>query len=371
MPAPKITIKIGADTGKLQKDLHKANGIVGKFSSMASGAMLGLAAAAGAAAFKIGVDGVRSAIEDEKSQKALATSLKNSTKATQEQTAAVEEYITKQQFRYGKSDVDLRRSLAKLALATNDLTKAQKLQAIALDVAAGANISLDAATAIVAKAQLGAFTAFKKLGVALDEHIVKTKDVDAATAALASKFRGQAAAAADTFQGKLDAVNEIVGEMKETIGAALLDQLKPLVDWMASPAGQKAIINFFAAFQDGVAKTAEEIAVLSRQFKNIGEFAVQYHLLDVLNALSKLGLAANPLTMFALDPLGLKNQGPAVTPTGNIRTGVQLPNNGQIGHTIVINGAIDPVGTAKTVSKVLNGAPSNLVNTTQTGKRTR
>lgn len=271
MKMPKISISIGADTGRLRKDMRKADGIVNKFSRVASTAFDGLAVAAAGAAFKIGVDGVKSAIEDQKSQAQLALALKNTTKATDAQIAATEDYITKTQLRYGKSDVELRASLVKLATVSKSATKAQKLQAIALDVSAGANISLEAATTLVAKAQQGSFTGFKKLGIKLDENITKTKNADAATAVLASTYSGAAAAAADTMSGKMDRLNEKWGEAQEQIGGVLLEGLEPLMDWFQTPEAEAIITDFVEVFGDGIKTVAENLPTILDNMKTLGD----------------------------------------------------------------------------------------------------
>ena len=61
-----IEVKIGADTSRLGHDMKKADGIVGRFSKAASNALMGVGIAAAGAAVKIGVDGVKAYIEDEK-----------------------------------------------------------------------------------------------------------------------------------------------------------------------------------------------------------------------------------------------------------------------------------------------------------------
>lgn len=271
MKTPKISISIGADTGRLRKDMRKADGIVNKFSRVASTAFDGLAVAAAGAAFKIGVDGVKSAIEDQKSQAQLALALKNTTKATDAQIAATEDYITKTQLRYGKSDVELRASLVKLATVSKSATKAQKLQAIALDVSAGANISLEAATTLVAKAQQGSFTGFKKLGIKLDENITKTKNADAATAVLASTYSGAAAAAADTMSGKMDRLNEKWGEAQEQIGGVILEGLEPLMDWFQTPEADAIITDFVDVFGDGIKTIAQNLPTILDNMKTLGD----------------------------------------------------------------------------------------------------
>ena len=62
------------------------------------------AAAAGAYAVKIGIDGVKAAIADEAAQVKLAGALRNATGATDDQIAAVEKQILKMSLATGVSD---------------------------------------------------------------------------------------------------------------------------------------------------------------------------------------------------------------------------------------------------------------------------
>ena len=215
---------------KADGQLGKTEGSLSKFGKAAGTAFAAAGAAALAYAGTLLVDGVKAAIEDEKAQVKLATALKNATGATDDQIAAVEDYITKTSLATGVTDTELRPSLEKLAIATGSVTEAQKLQALALDVSAGSGKSLEAVSTALAKAANGNVSALTRLGVPLDENIIKTKDFDAATKALAESFGGQAAAQADTFEGKMTRLSVAFDEAKETAGSFILDAIQPLAD---------------------------------------------------------------------------------------------------------------------------------------------
>jgi len=172
-----LTLKLLADVDNFTKNLDKADKDVSTFGDKVTdfGKKAGLAfAAAGAAAVayagKLAIDGVKSAIEDAAAQTKLALTLKNVTGATDNQIAATEDYITKTSLAFGVTDEDLRPSLERLSRATGDLSKAQKLQAVALDVSAGSGKSLEAVTNAMAKAAEGNTAALGKLGIDLEEH---------------------------------------------------------------------------------------------------------------------------------------------------------------------------------------------------------
>ena len=135
-----LTLKLLADIDNFTKNTNLAeaqaqglSGKVEKFGAAAKAAFAAAAAAAAAYAVKLGVDGVKAAIEDEQAQASLARTLQAATGATNEQIAATEKYIGKMQLATGVADTDLRKALARLALSTNDVTKSQELLSLALD----------------------------------------------------------------------------------------------------------------------------------------------------------------------------------------------------------------------------------------------
>jgi phage-related protein len=232
-----LTLKLLADVDNFTKNLDKADKDVATFGDKVTdfGKKAGLAfAAAGAAALayagKLAIDGVKSAIEDAAAQTKLALTLKNVTGATDDQIAATEDYITKTSLAFGVTDDDLRPSLERLARATGDVEKAQKLQTVAIDVAAGSGKSLEAVTNAMAKAAEGNTASLAKLGIGLTSAQLKTMSMDQITAQLASTFENQASAKADTFQGKLTRLQVAFDEGKETVGKYILDAITPMVE---------------------------------------------------------------------------------------------------------------------------------------------
>lgn len=231
-----LKLSILADVDDLRQKLNQADnevqgfgGKLGNFAKVAGAAFAAAGAAAAAYAGKLLVDGVKAAIEDEAAQAKLATTLGNVTGATKAQIAATEDYITKTSLAFGVTDDQLRPSLDRLVRSTQNVEEAQKLQTLALDVAAGTGKDLESVTNALAKAHDGNLGALKKLGVTIDDSIIKSKDFDAATAALAATFEGQATKQADTFQGKMARLSIAFSEAKETVGSFVLDAITPLI----------------------------------------------------------------------------------------------------------------------------------------------
>jgi len=299
-----LTLKLLADVDNFTKNLNKADKDVMSFGDKVAdfGKKAGLAfAAAGAAAVayagKLAVDGVKSAIEDAAAQEKLALTLKNVTGATNAQIAATEDYITQTSLAFGITDDDLRPSLERLARATGDVTKAQKLQTVAIDVAAGSGKSLEAVTNAMARAAEGNTAALGKLGIGLSAAQLKTMSMDEITAKLADTFENQAAAKADTFQGKLTRLQIAFDEGKETVGSYILTAITPMVEVIVNrviPAiadftnnlGEKLrpVIEFltpitnglrsaFNSVKNSLSDNSEELKPLLTLFKAVAEFA--------------------------------------------------------------------------------------------------
>jgi hypothetical protein len=271
-----LKLELLADTAQFSIGLNKATtetqsftGKIDKIVATAAKAFLGLATAVGTAAFAIGVSAVKAAIEDEKAQVSLAQTLRNTTKATDQQIAATEDYIDATARATGVADDQLRPSLDRLVRSTQDVTKAQKLQQLALDIAAGTGKDLAAVTEALGKAYDGNLGALKRIGVPLDENIVKTKDFDGAVKALSETFAGQAAAAAETFAGRMSRIKIAVDEAKEQIGFALLPFLEKLAKFVTDN-----LVPALEGLVNGLTRSGKQ--GLTRAFYDAGTGAVTF-----------------------------------------------------------------------------------------------
>ena len=272
------TLKLAllADTKDFIDGLDKADKETRTFTNklddalkVGAAAFLAVGAAAATMAIKIGVDAVKAAIEDQKAQVSLAQTLRNTTKATDQQVAAVEDYIDKTSRATGVTDDQLRPSLDRLVRSTQDVTKAQKLQQLALDISAGTGKDLATITEGLGKAYDGNLGALKRLGVPLDASIIKAKDFDAAVKALSETFAGQADAAANTFAGRMARVSVALNESKEQIGFALLPILEKLATFMTD-----TLLPVIEQLVNGLTGTGKQS--MTRAFYDVGTGAVTF-----------------------------------------------------------------------------------------------
>jgi hypothetical protein len=246
-----LKLSILGDVDGLNKSLKSATQDVDTFGDKIGKAGIAIgkafaaaAAAAGAYAVKIGIDGVKAALEDEKAQRILALTLENTTAATKEQIAAVEDYITEVALATGVTDDQLRPALSRLVRSTKDTEEAQKLLSLALDISSATGKPLEAIANSLGKAYDGNTNALGKLGLGIDQSILKTKDFNKVYESLRSSFAGFSEQEANTFQGRLQRLNVAFDEAKETIGFALLPIFEKLITFINNNA--LPIINALA-----------------------------------------------------------------------------------------------------------------------------
>ena len=418
--------QFGRSLAQADNDAKGFAGGLKKYGKIAAAAFVVAGAAAAAYAVKIGIDGVKAAVEDEASQKQLAEALKNTTNATDAQIKSTEAYITKQQLAFGVADTKLRPALANLARATSDVGKAQELTNLALDISASTGRDLETVSLTLAKAYNGNIGALTKLGIPLDENIKKTKDFNVVQDELVRLFGGAAKANTETYAGQLAIVTERVGELKESIGVALLPTMKTLLEEV-----NKVAKGFSGEDPEGLSNRARELA---GNFEGDGAFSLGGALRAVtdafgnlfstvtdggpgaasmmeriaasletvanaINAISNAYQAALPALRFIQNPLNLDLPAAGFTPRpktkpksnaagGSVMGGqayrvgefgpelfvpsgsgsIRQDNGGQ-GVTIIMNGIIDAESARRSIEKLLQNSarrtgPINFVGAT-------
>ena len=166
---------------------------------------------------------VKAFAADEKQIAILTQTLKN---AGQEMSAmSVNHFVDNLMLATGVVKTELIPAFDKLFLATGSVTKSQEMLKLAMDVSAGTGKDLNTVAQALSKGLLGNTTSLTRLGAGLDKALLKTGDMVKITAVLAKKFSGDAAAAADTFAGKLARIGAAVEIAKIKIGEGLVSAL--------------------------------------------------------------------------------------------------------------------------------------------------
>ena len=299
--AKPITVTVAGNAGPLRKSLKGADSDLVKFgkavSDNAKKMAIGFAAIGAGAVAGLGA-AVKAAAEDQKAQALLADQLRKTTDATSAQIRAMEEFVDVTQRATGIADDELRPALATLTRATGDLTQAQELLQLGLDISAGSGKSLEGISLALAKATNGNLGAFTKLGIPLDENIIKTKDFAAAQEVLAKQFGGASTVAANTFSGQMSRLRIVIGEAVESIGYAILEndyfqdsisKFPNAVQAAIDAFGKKGIKGSLDAFVSNMGITGAYVKLfglsVSASFADMANKATQ--------SLQLLGLAAN------------------------------------------------------------------------------
>jgi hypothetical protein len=182
-------------------------------------------------------EAAKAAIDDAKSMNILALAMENTGNATKATVAQAEESIRKMSLQSAVADDVLRPAFQKLFIATGDVTKSNRFLQIALDASAATGKDLDSVTQAMSKSLAGQDTALLRL-------IPSLRGAQDPLAELEKTFKGAAEAAANT--DPFQRMNVIIGELKESVGIALIPILNTLADWFVTVIPD--IQNFFSVF---------------------------------------------------------------------------------------------------------------------------
>lgn len=185
----------------------------------------------------------------------------------------VEAFITKLSELNGITKTDLRNSFDTLVRATRSTAKAQDLMNTAINVSKGTGKDLGTVTTALSKAYGGNVTALSKIATGLTKAQLSSKNFAHVQALLNTMFKGDAAAAADTYQGKIDRLKTSWDEFKITIGSGIVDAFSNL--------GKGSSVE---VFQGLMQKSADAIANIIR---GIGEVSSQ--IASVVGSINSLG----------------------------------------------------------------------------------
>ncbi len=224
-----------ADLKRAQRDLDKlksqsaaAAGPMKRLGGTIKGylgpALATAAAAAGALAIKMGVDGVQAAIADQKTVEVLAQTLENLGQAHRK--AGVEEFIAALESATGVADEELRPALGLLVQATGDVDEAQRRLKQAMDLSIGTGQSFEGVVQALARSlATGTKGTLTRYGIIIDDNTLKTEGFGAALDQAAEKFKGMADREAKSLEGRLRILNTEIDNLKEAFGYGLLNAL--------------------------------------------------------------------------------------------------------------------------------------------------
>ena len=262
MATTDLMVGIGAEY-KGKAAFNKANkdilGLTKAVKSLAAG-YVGLAGAQ--RVFRLGQQSLKAFVEDDAAAAQLTKTLSNLGLAFN--SVDVENFINKTQQATGVLDDFLRPAFQSLLIATRDYAQAQKLLNLSLDISAGTGKDVAAVSAALSKAYLGNYTSLTRLGGGISKATVASGDLNQILASLSANFKGDAAAAVQTYKGQLDLLKVSTENAKETIGEGLVIALSNLSD--------NNIVSLSDAmdnFSTSIAEVIVGISVMIEKIKSI------------------------------------------------------------------------------------------------------
>lgn len=288
-----------ADLNRLSATAKQSNGPLNKLGG-SIGSTLGVsmktlgvgAAAAGAGilalAGTMAIEGVQAAAAEEQELARLKNALDNVNQGFA--LPGINEAIDKMMYATNVVDSDLRPAFQTLVTATKDVTSAQDLLGLAVDISVAKQKDLSSVALALAKASNGQASALTRLGVPLTDGAKKAGNFSIAVSELTTAFGGAAAANADTFAGRVQGIAIAFDEAKESFGAGFLD---------AFAAG----LGGLGDAQDGIVNMQPAIEDLGR---NVGTLAAE--LVNLIGPVNDLIDALGPFEQFFNPIKNLSNQ---------------------------------------------------------------
>jgi hypothetical protein len=261
-----LTVYLAADLKKFNTGMAQAQGGLKGFSNslknMLGPAMIGAGLALGALATKMAVDGVKAAMDDEAAVRKLATTMENLGLA--HDTKKVEAYIYQLERSLGVADTELRPAYDRLVRALGDTEKAQDALSLSLDVSTGSGKSLEAVTDALGKAYEGNIAGLSRLGAGIDAATIRTGDMDEITRVLSDTFAGQAAASADTLEGRIRVLKTGTDNLAEAFGKGLLTGVKEATEGTGDLV--KSMEKLEPALEDAGEAVADLVALVAKLY---------------------------------------------------------------------------------------------------------
>lgn len=220
-----LAIRIAAifDNKGLKSAEKGVKSLQSSVKKLAGAAGIGLSTAA---MINFGKASAKAFIENEKSARRLAISVKNL--GLSFETPRIERFLDEVSRMAGIEGERLRASFQTLLQTTGSVTKSQELLTQALDVSAGSGVELETVASDLAASYIGNNKGLTKYYLGLTKAELKTMTFAEVQKKLNEQFTGANAAYLETYAGKMQVLKEAADGAQEVIGGALLNALTDL-----------------------------------------------------------------------------------------------------------------------------------------------
>jgi len=254
--------KMQEASGEAEKLGQKGASVTQKFGVLGKAAFAGQ----GAAAVAAGGFSLKMADDFEQSHARLKVALQNTGSSFAALHAPIQQ-VEQRMEKLGFSNAQVEDSLASMTSASHSGETALKMEGLAADIARGRHMSLGDATQLLNKVLTGHVALLGRLGIQTKDATGKTISQQEAVQRLSAMYGGQAAAAANTFGGKIQTLKTQAVDLAAKFGTKLI----PIIEHLATITAE--IVQWFerhraaaialAAVVGGVLVTAMGAAIAS------------------------------------------------------------------------------------------------------------
>jgi len=247
MASDEIILEFKAEMASLRKELNKLKASLGqvdkkaddttkeikkidKQSTLLSSSFKKLGGVV-AAAFSLGViksfiqESVRLASIQQQSEAQLLQALKGRRNVQQSLIAQAQKLQSLTIF----GDEDIIRAQSLIAAFVKEEEQIKALTEVTLDLAAAKGFDLASAGDLITKTFASSTNALSRYGIEVTGAAGSSERLESITTALNNAFQGQAQVLAETNAGRLQQLNNLIGDLKESFGAAVLEGIAPFV----------------------------------------------------------------------------------------------------------------------------------------------
>jgi len=242
--ANEIKIVVNADTKNATSKLENF-----KKSARRTGLALGAMGAAGTLAIK---SFVGAALEQERAMKTLGSAVENTGVNFESVRGNIERTTAALQAKTNFGDEQQMRVLARMVPILGDVDKAMEALPLVMDAASASGLGVESVAGTLSRALSGMVNTSESIGVTFDENATFSER-------LAIGF-GKVGGAAEANADPMIQMGNALGDMKETIGAALLPVILPLIERITALAEAAQTMNP-RIFQIGAGLLAAATAV--------------------------------------------------------------------------------------------------------------
>lgn len=275
----------------------KLEGINGQLQGMSKQLKIAGAATMG---LGIGIAGMlgmaaKAATEEQAGITKLTVAMKNVGIEYDSVKDSLEDLIDTQQQKTAIADNEQREALSKLVLATGDLTEAQDLLTVAMDMSRGMGIDLSSAADRLGMALAGNWGMLQRYIPVL----AQCQTEEEKWMKLREMFAGQAEAYGKTMAGQFELMKNNLGDLKEMVGGFVLEAAAPLIEKV------QGFIKSLKEADPVTVRMITQIALLSSGILVLGGGLLL--LLGFLPALSSgFGILTGAITTTTVSFMGLK-----------------------------------------------------------------